>query len=547
MLPSQPWRFFTPCLLALTLALAASQRAAGQDSPRTIRIKPTAWSSTGGDDMARLRQLAGGVGWEFEPNAQTTTGLKQIGINRIRCINVDPLTGTFDAQGRFVANAMPNDRLVAHLATCREIGAQPHIILATGLHPDLVLKAADLKTKEPSLLGMVHQTTFGPTDWGKFRSYCQAYFEYVILTQGFSGACFEVANEPDAGGGLIEQPPPTGPGSRRAFEAYFKLYRNVAQAAVEFEQAHPGTKVTLGGPATTWAFTFAFGDFNWQEAFLREVRNQQVKLDFIGLHFYGNLTPLTGAGAIYPSFAGMTRLTRGWRDTYTPGVPIWLTEWGPTYNTSLDPCSLPNANHVGAAWTAAFLNQMLIEGIDRAIFLVTTDLRQENQGQGQDIWGWPALFTNPTVHGTHPKPPYHVFTMLSRMAPQRVEAMNPGGTVGCLASRDAVTGRLTVLLWNFGYRIDEFGPGTELAKTESVMLRVVEDEQLLRGRVKISRTLVSQTVSNAYDLFVKGQPIDQRAELQVVDQAVFRPVDGALHYGFALPPSSVSLVELTPE
>jgi hypothetical protein len=531
----------------LTLALAASHGAAGQDAPRTIQIKPAAWSATGGDDMARLRQLANGVGWEFEPNAQTTAGLKQIGIKRIRCINVDPLQGVFDAQGRFVVDAKANGGLVAHLATCRAIGAQPHVIIATGLHPDLVLKAADLKSKDPSLLGLVHQATFGPTDWGKFRSYCQAYFEYVMITQGFAGACFEVANEPDAGGGIIEQPPKAGPGSRRAFEAYFKLYRNVAQTAAEFEKAHPGTKVTLGGPATTWAFTFRFGDFNWQEAFLREVRNQKVKLDFIGLHFYGNLTPLTGEGGTYPSFADMTRITRGWRDSYTPGVPIWLTEWGATYHTSLEPQSLHNANHVGAAWTAAFLNQMLIEGIDRSIYLVTTDLRQESQGKWQDVWGWPALFTNPTVHGTHPKAPYHVFTMLSRMAPQRVEAMSPGGTVGCLASRDAATGRLTVLLWNFGYRIDEFGPGAELAKTETVMLRVVEDERLLRGRVRVSRTLVSQTVSNAYDLFAKGQPIDQRAELQVVDQGVLRPVDNALYYGFALPPSSVSLVELTPE
>ena len=543
--PSHPLRLFIPC--ALTLALAGVRGVVAQEAPRTIQIKPAAWSVTGGDDMARLRQLADGVGWEFEPNEQTNAGLKKIGIKRIRCINVDPLQGSFDAQGRFVVDTKANTYLRSHFATCRAVGAQPHVIIATGLHPDLVLKAADLKSKDPSLLGMVHQATFGPTDWGKFRSYCQAYFEYVMLTEGFSGACFEVANEPDAGGGIIEQPPKAGPGSRRGFEAYFKLYRNVAQAAVAFEQAHPGTKVTLGGPATTWAFTFAFGDFNWQEAFLREVRNQKVKLDFIGLHFYGNITPLTGEGAIYPNFAGMTRITRGWRDSYTPGVPIWLTEWGATYHCSVEPQSVHNANQVGAAWTAAFLNQMLIEGIDRSIYLVTTDLRQEIKGKWQAVWGWPSLFTNQNVHGTHPKAPYHVFTMLSRMAPQRVEAMNPGGTVGCLASRDAATGRLTVLLWNFGYRIDEGGPGTELAKTENVMLRVIEDNRLLRGRVKISRTLVSQTVSNAYDLFAKGQPIDQRAELQVVDQGVLRPVDNALYYGFALPPSSVSLVELTPE
>jgi hypothetical protein len=519
----------------------------GQELPRVVQVKPSVEFNVTKDDMAQLRQLAGGVGWEFEPNDQTNEGLKKIGIKRIRCINVDPLEGKFDATGNFQVDTAANGYLKSQLATCLAVGAQPHVIIATGLHSDLVLKEKDFKnqTKDPSLLGMVHTATFGPTDWNKFQNYCQAFFKYVLIDQKFPNACFEVSNEPDVGGIIAPRPPKPANGSRGAYEAYFKLFKNVALAAKKFEEQNPGLHVTLGGPATTWAYTFRFGDFNWLERFLLDVRLQKVKLDFIGLHFYGNLSPLTGPGGTYPSFAGMMEKTRHWRDKYLLEVPIWFTEWGSTYHTSLDPQSVHNGNNVGAAWSAAFLNQMLIEGADKALYLVTTDLRQEDKGKGKDIWGWPSLFTNNQVHGTHPKATYHVFTMMSKMAPKRIEAMNPGGTLGCIASRDD-QGRLTVLLWNHSYRITEFGPGTEMGQDENIALRVAGADMFFKGPVRIQRYLVSKTFSNAFNLFEKGQKIDGRAELQKVEDCTTRPVDGTVNFGFIQPPSSVSFIEFVP-
>jgi hypothetical protein len=48
------------------------------------------WNVTA-DDMQRLRELAGGVGWEFEPRQEMDERLKAIGIRRFRCINVAPV------------------------------------------------------------------------------------------------------------------------------------------------------------------------------------------------------------------------------------------------------------------------------------------------------------------------------------------------------------------------------------------------------------------------------------------------------------------------
>lgn len=511
---------------------------------RKIEIHPATAFNVTKDDIAQLHRLAEGVGWEFAPNDQTNEGLKKIGIKRIRCINVDPVKGKFDDKGEFHVDSDPG-YLTGHLNTCRAIGASPHFIIATGLHPDLVVQEKDLHTKDPSIMGMVHTTTFGPKDWTKFRNYCRAVFKYVLIEQKFPDAVFEVANEPDIGGVLVEKPPKPANGSRALYKAYFRLYQNVAIAARTFEEEHPGVRVTLGGPALAWAYTFKFGELNWAENFLRDVRRNKLKLDFVGLHYYGNISPLTGPGGTYPSFQGMYEMTARWRDKYAPGVPIWLTEWGATYHTSLDPQSLHNANHVGAAWSAAFLNQMLVEGVDRALYLVTTDRRQQIGGQWQALWGWPSLFTNSQVHGTHPKAPYHVFQMLRQLAPKRIEMLVPKGTLGGIASRDD-RGRLTVLLWNFGYQITEFGPGKELAKEEHITLRIADAGKIFHGPAKLSRSLISDNTSNALYLFQKGEKLDQRCNLQTVDSRTLQPAAGQLEYTFAQPPSSVSFIEIAP-
>ena len=71
----------------------------------------------------------------------------------------------------------------------------------------------------------------------------------------------------------------------------------------------------------------------------------------------------------------------------------------------------------------AFLNEMLIEGVDKASYLVSTDLRQQIDGKWVDIWGLPSLFTNTHVHGAIPKAPYHVLQMVQRMTGMRYRTL----------------------------------------------------------------------------------------------------------------------------
>lgn len=546
-------RLLTAILLAKLIAVgsasAAEPQPAAAPSEVSIAVQPNVpWSVTGRDDIAQLKRLISGIGWEFEPNADTTAGLKAVGVKTIRCINVEPLPGRFSSDGSFTIEQP--DHLLAHLNTCRELNARPHVVVATALHPDLQLTVEDVK-QQPSLMGLIPTGIFGPKDWPKFRRYCQAYFEYVMVKQKFSDAEFEVGNEPDTGGTICTAPPKPAAGSRALYEAYFNLYRNVAMAATEFEQQHPGLKVRLGGPALAWAFTFKYGDFNWAERFLRDCGAEKIKLDFLGLHYYGNLCSLGGEyPANYPSFRDMLKSTTEWRDRYCPGVPIWFTEWGATYQTSNEPQSVINGNYVGAAWSAAFLNSMLENRVDAALYLVTTDLRQpikDRPGAYENVWGWPSLFVNPQIFGkAYPKAPYHVFEMISRLDGGRVKSTGAQRTVNCIAAADRDRKRMTILVWNYGLQLPESGTPIEMGRDEPLSLRISDAGGFFgKSSLQMRRWMVANAVGDAHARFAKGQSLDaQTSALQEIDRRSIAVVDDQLKIDFTVPATSVSLVEI---
>ena len=267
----------------------------------------------------------------------------------------------------------------------------------------------------------------------------------MLITKGFAGAEFEVGNEPDIGGAVARRPPKPANGSAALYQAYFEWYRNVAQAAVEFERQHPPHKIRLGGPALAWAFTFKYGDFNWATRFLRDCGQQKIKLDFIGLHYYGNISSLDGRYPTnFPSFIAMLADTQRARDRYCPRTPICMTEWGPSYHTDNSPTARVNADHIGAACERGFPRCHAGARRRLGLYLVTTDLAQPNRaGKLEDLWGWPALFVNRGVFGeAYPKATYHLFDMVHQLAGQRVAVEGGRNAVGAIAAADTQAPRV---------------------------------------------------------------------------------------------------------
>jgi hypothetical protein len=542
----RPAAFCLPALVLLA-ALAASLSAPAPGwAAADIWIKTgNAWSVTGQDDLQQLKYLASGVGWEFGPNADTTAALKRVGIQTIRCINVD-VDGGFDAAGNYVVKS-GNSRLEAHLDECRALGAVPHIIIAQGVPQELLVKPEDVT--DPALKKLVSEGSYGPTDWTKFRSYIEAYFQYVLITKGFTNAEFEVANEPDICGGIYPFPPkPTVNGAAALYDAAFNLYKNCAEAAVSFEQHHPGVKVKLGGMALA-GFTFsAWGDFNWTIRFLHDCNAQKVKVDFIGMHYYGNNSSLDGGyPGFLPPFTKMIRITQAAIDQFCPHLPIQVTEWGPSYVTDTSDSAAVNANNVGAAYGAAFLNTALGCGVSKLLYLVTTDLWEwPKDAPRVDVWGWPSLFLMPPMYGdkAYPKPIYHLFEMVSRLEGHRVEATRGSDTVNCFASADPTQRKLTMLIWNYG---DHLGNGDATAPVEATQIHVRDAGSFFHGqKIQAETWQINENTDNIYKLLTTGVPPDaNNTAMAQLPTTTAKIVQGVLEVPMVVPPSTVSLVVLT--
>ena len=547
------------CLLFMCLVMGFLAPAHTGRAAEVILIKATTpMSVTGGNDIQRLQRLASGVNWDFDPDAATNAGLKRIGIKVIHLGNVD-IAGQFTPQGQFVIGPSgqhfkpwqlqryavtqgQQDRLRAGLAACRAVGANPFVLIAQDIPPQLCLPLRHIPLSQRSHVG-----AFGPINWRWYRHYCQALFKYVMIDHGFTRAEFNVGGEPDGDGVCFyPQPPMPGPGSRLRYEAYFKEYEEVARAASVFEQKHPHLHLGLGGPYIT-VFTFAYGPFNWAVRFLRDCGRQKLQLNFLTWDFYGNQASLAGQyKANYPAFTKMWHTVQLARNRYDPSVPIMCPEWGANYLVG-DPRAICNGDNLGAAWAAAFLDTMLQCGATQpAMLLTTTDPSQTTkQGQRDDVWSWPSLFTSPAAFGRpYPKALYNVLAMIHRLVGTRVEAL-AGRTVPCIASADKASKRLTVLLWNYHARMPESAAPIDYSSRQSVVLRIRDARAFFGGtHVRFKRWLVSRTVSNAYYLWKHGKLNAHNAALQQVDSGEFQIVQGRVDIGFAMPPSSVSLVEV---
>lgn len=522
---------------SLALGVAAwtvvgAQPSAAQGEPLHALVTPgNPWNVTD-DDMARLRSFYTGVGFEFEPTEAVARGLQGIGVRRLRLINIDGRLTGMKEDGSPEIEWSPH--LKRQLLYCRQYGFTPHLIIGHVLQ-------APLAQGSPS-----DQRLDG--HWAVYEKYVYAFLDHVLREEGFADAYWEVGNEPDINGAAWLRKAKYPNGARPMYEAYFELYRHIAAAAGTFEQDHPDLpRVRLGGPASAGPFSYRFGPFNWHERFLKDVAREKVKIDFFSYHFYGNCAPLgrRPGFTVYPPFRDIARQIRGWVAQHKPGLPIFMTEWGPSYHTNMSPPGITNGNHVGAAWCAAFLNELLETGHEAGIYLVSTDIRFQEGERWLNNWGWPALFTNPNVHGPTPKATYNVFRLFSMMAPQRVEATNPSETVGCLASRDEK--RLTLLVWSFGWSYRGEGAEGAEGEVEHPVTITIRQPGFLGPRATMVRYLVSEGVSDAYGLFAKGQPFDGRETLQQVSSASFVVTGDTLTFGFGLPPCSVTLVVLTPE
>ncbi len=530
------------CQFILMMLLVTGTLAAG-----TIEVNPSVKTNvTGKDDLAQLKKLALSVGWDFQPNAETTAGLKKIGVRKIRGINVTPPPGAFNDKGEYIIDDTKPSRLKQQLKTCEEIGATPLIIMTD--MPKALMRTINADSDEARVMGLKRNTSFGPTDYQKFREYHIALFEYVLIKKGFKNAVFEAFNEPDIGGIPVPEPPTPERGSAKLYDAMMRMYQEISAAAIEFEKRHPDLKVTLGGPALSWAYTFKYGSFNWGEKFLRDCAQKKLKLDFMSIHYYGNISSLHGEyKANYPSFAEMIGSLKKVRDAVLPGLPIQMNEWGPSYHVNFSPSAMVNASHIGCAWDADFLITMLENGIDNANFLVTTDLAAQRDGKLENVWGWCSFFVNPNMFGgkAWPKAAYNLITMISSLDGYRIKSANDGA-VNTFAVADPQKKKIQILIWNYKAEIPEGGVAKDLSVSQTPDIKIPDAKKFFGSdKVSIRCQTIDENHANAYGAYSRGEPLTaDNTALKVTDRSDLELNRELLSFPVKLSPSSVTLVEI---
>lgn len=220
---------------------------------------------------------------------------------------------------------------------------------------------------------------------------------------------------------------------------YHRLY---AEAARAIKSVDPGLRV--GGPGSAAA--------KWVTDLLAYCRQENVPIDFVSTHTYGNAPldyrPVTAAHAA----AGH------------PEPEIWWTEWGVT-PTHFHPVS-------DAVFSAPFVLRGMkaaLESTDALAYWVISDHFEE--------LGWPPRlfhggFGLLTV-GNLRKPRYWALHLLNQLGPQRVAATitgdGAGSLVDALATR-AADGTVRILIWNGTLDQGKTAGSAELDRTVSVTI-----------------------------------------------------------------------------
>lgn len=542
----------------ITLILAAGLSiACWGENRREIEVSASEeFNTTKKCDITQLKKLALSSGWDFSPDRITEIYFKDLGINRIRGINIDKFPGEFDKNGNFrIHEGGMTTRLDAHLNTIARLNVIPHLVIGPHM-PDELSKHTNQTSFREGIMGNVGISgrKYGPTDYDLYRNYYVAVFEYILVKKGFENAVFETFNEPDIGGGFIYSKPGVPPrGSKEAYDNLLKNYRTIAEAAEIFEMRHPGKKIVLGGPALAWAYTFKFGAFNWANRFIEDCTKQKIKLDFIGIHFYGNISPISGKPEknfnVYPSFCDMMKKLKETIAKYNPSLPVYMTEYGPSFDVTRRPQAMVNADNIGAAWNMAFLKAMLENGVDTAVYLVTTDIARTDKDRGlpYNVWGWCSFFVNPEVYGyPYPKAPYHTFKMISELKGKRVRTKFSGnGMVDAIAAVNPEKRSLQIILWNYNALIPEGKCTIDRSVPETVTVRIKQAEKLFGKAPKMISRLIDAEHGNIYRLKDAETPISMNDALpKITSHGTIRMDGGTAYFSFRMPESSIAMIEL---
>jgi xylan 1,4-beta-xylosidase len=304
-------------------------------------------------------------------------------------------------------------------------------LLANGVRPfvEISFMPKQLAARQDVHPFWYKQIVAPPKDYAKWDGLMRALAQHLIERYGIDEVAqwyFEVWNEPNIDFWTGDPKQAT----------YFELYDHTARALKAVN-----SRLRVGGPATSSA--------HWVDDFIRHVAAENVPVDFISSHSYGDDTveDLFGTHEDIPMDQRVCRSIKKVHDQIAasgrPNLPLMWTEWNVP---SFGPLHARDTEYVGAA-LADDIRQC--DGLVNMLsFWTFSDVFEENGPKREPFDGGFGLM----AMGGIKKPSYTGFAVLHKLGQERIaqDASN------VLVTRGA-DGKLIIAAWNL---VDPDGKGS---------------------------------------------------------------------------------------
>ena len=297
-------------------------------------------------------------------------------------------------------------------------------LLASGVRPFVELSFMPKKmASNPDALHAFwyKQNVSPPKDYTLWDNMITAFVQHLVERYGIDEVAqwdFEVWNEPniDFWVGNPKQ------------STYFELYDHTARAIKKVN-----SRLRVGGPSTAQAA--------WVADFLKHCKQNNVPVDFVSTHVYGNDTAknVLGTDEQIPRDRMVCRAVRMVHDEIAassyPKIPFIMSEYNASYANE------PNVTdtvYMGP-WLATTISQC--DGLTEAMSYWTfSDVFEEQGVVRTPFYGGFGLIAEDDI----PKPALNAFAMLHQLGDRRIQLKSDSA----LATRNN-DGSIVVALWNY--------------------------------------------------------------------------------------------------
>lgn len=296
-------------------------------------------------------------------------------------------------------------------------------LLANGIRPYV-----ELSFMPKDLASTLHQQSFyyhpyvsPPKDWNLWGDLIHAFVQHLVNRYGLDEVSkwyFEVWNEPNIDFWAGEPKQAT----------YFHLYDVAARAIKSISP-----RLRVGGPSTA-----ATG---WVSVFIHHCSQDQVPVDFVSTHVYGNNTSEEVFGT-HEQISGRDMVAIAVKEVHDrvkasemPNLPIIFSEFNASWRNKTD---ITDSSYMGP-WLAETISRC--DGlVDTLSYWDFSDVFEEQGVAKKPFYGGFGLIAT----GHIDKASYNDFALLHRLGRERLDS-NPGPVI--VTRRD--NGELAIALWNY--------------------------------------------------------------------------------------------------